>query len=477
MERGKFEESWKNAFDKADVSPSDKVWTNVELDLEKAKGSHLKGRLIFYQMLAAASVIFSIAIGSFGLYFQSHKPDSGNTAAQQAPSNNPGPVSSTVKSNTDQHADSISNLSVKPGISILPSGKERNDSYKQNTAIASSTLQQDRKKNFSNTVSVDIPKDLSGIPMDFNKDEIFKETQLYTDNKILPPFYTARQINLHIPGENEEIDPVVAMLARLDKRENEVSGEEKNKDSGTNKNENLWTSIGIAAGSFNTMHSSVSPTSSNATLALNAPIVDQEAKASGYSYSMGVNVGTKLSERWIFQGGLNYLTHSSDYTAHNAVVSSQNYQSFRPASTNELVKADIVNLNDEIVNTAPYNINNNLRYLSIPMQAGYLLINKSFGMQLNAGVATDLFLQNSVKADGNDLGKTTQSGGADSPYRSVNLSGLIGTELSYRFSSHYRIALNPGIRYPFNTIYKSDLGVQASPLTFDVGLRFRYIFH
>ncbi len=215
MERGKFEESWKNAFDKADVSPSDKVWTNVELDLEKAKGSHLKGRLIFYQMLAAASVIFSIAIGSFGLYFQSHKPDSGNTAAQQAPSNNPGPVSSTVKSNTDQHADSISNLSVKPGISILPSGKERNDSYKQNTAIASSTLQQDRKKNFSNTVSVDIPKDLSGIPMDFNKDEIFKVTQFYSDNKILPPFYPASEINLHIRGENVEFDPVVALLASL----------------------------------------------------------------------------------------------------------------------------------------------------------------------------------------------------------------------------------------------------------------------
>jgi hypothetical protein len=210
-----------------------------------------------------------------------------------------------------------------------------------------------------------------------------------------------------------------------------------------------------------------------------AQIADQEAKASGLSYSMGVNIGTKLAERWVLQGGVNYLTHSSDYTADNAVVS-PNFQSFRPASTNELLKSDQAAA-DNIIYTAPYNINNSLRYLSIPMQAGYLLVNKTFGVQLNAGVATDLFLQNTVKADGDKVGakidNTTQSSGSDSPYRSFNLSGLFGTEFSYRFGEHYRVALNPGIRYPFNTIYKSNLGVQASPFTFDVGLRFRYIFH
>ena len=54
MEREKFEGSWKNAFEDAEVTPSDKVWANIELDLEKAKGGDLKRRLLFFQMLAAA---------------------------------------------------------------------------------------------------------------------------------------------------------------------------------------------------------------------------------------------------------------------------------------------------------------------------------------------------------------------------------------------------------------------------------------
>lgn len=472
MEKGKFEDLWKNAFDNGEVDPSDSVWTNVELDLEKAKGRHLKRRLMFFQMLAAASIIFSIGIGVFSFYFVNNQKDAETILSQNALLEKPARLSFSSESNS--YTDSIAEVAVEPKTIKVPPVTSQINSKKQHSLSSGIPLLADRKNNFAKNILED-QEDFSGDPGYVKKDIIFRE--LFNNSGILTPIYTPRQIEPDILKHNEEVDPVVAMLTRLEEREKEVGGERKNKDHETSKSENLWTSVGIAAGSFTTMHASVSPTSSNATLASNATIVDQEAKASGYSYSMGVQVGTKLSNRWVIQGGFNYLSHSSDYTAHNMVVSSQNYQSIRPASTNELVKADIENLTDEIVNTAPYNINNNLRYLSIPMQAGYMVVNKSFGMQFNAGVATDLFLQNSVKADGGDLGKTTQSGGADSPYRSVNLSGLLGTELSYRFSTHYRIALNPGIRYPLNTIYKSDLGVQSSPLTFDMGLRFRYIFH
>ena len=58
----------------------------------------------------------------------------------------------------------------------------------------------------------------------------------------------------------------------------------------------------------------------------------------------------------------------------------------------------------------------------------------------------------------------------------VNFSGLFGTELSYRIGEHYRLALNPGLRYPFGSIYKSQIGVKSMPLTMDVGLKFKYFF-
>jgi hypothetical protein len=313
----------------------------------------------------------------------------------------------------------------------------------------------------------------------------FTELPRAIDDRVLSPLYSPKEIMVTIqPRKPEEpvVDPVLQMLARLDQREKEVQDEKENKKKGQNQNENLWTSVGFAAGSFNTVQSvtsSPAPATLYSNMSLAAPIVDQETKASGYTYSMGVNVGTKISERWVFQGGVNYLTHSSEYTANNVVAATPHFQQqrFRAASTNDLIHANENDLNNKIVYTAPYSVNNSMRYLSIPMQAGYLLVNKTFGFQLNAGLATDLFLQNTIKADSDQLDKSSQPAGSDSPYRSVNLSGLFGTEVSYRFGDHYRISLNPGIRYPFNTIYKSELGVQSTPLTFDLGLRFRYIFH
>ena len=131
----------------------------------------------------------------------------------------------------------------------------------------------------------------------------------------------------------------------------------------------------------------------------------------------------------------------------------------------------------KVAQTFPYNVNNHVRSVSVPLQAGYLLVNKKVGFQLNAGVSTDFFLENTISPDGGGVASSTVGRGSESPYRSLNFSGLMGTELSYRMGTHYRLSLNPGIRYPFNSIYKSNTGVDANPVTFDIGLRFRYIFN
>ena len=490
MEREKFEESWKRAFEKAEVTPSQNVWTNIELDLEKARGGELKKRLMFYKMLAAACVVFAMAVGGVGYYYTFTPNASGDLAVNSGPSfpadapsvtelsessaEESYPQESKTNSTTDIETETESREALKNSDAQTDLSALRNT----NSPPTSPMIANKKTDSQSDTPSLTSGKE---EPFAGMANEGAYPTSTAFKSKEISPLYTPREIRLTIPKERTpEIDPVVAMLAKLEQREREVQGKEEQKKSESG-GENLWTSVGFAAGSFNAMQSSsaaMSPSQGTASLA--APIVDQESRATGYSYTMGVNVGTKLSERWVFQGGVNYLTHSSEYTANNVVMESMGkyqQQRFRAASTNDLVNADEAELSNKLVYSAPYNVNNSMRYLSIPMQAGYLLINKTFGLQLNAGVATDLFLQNTLKPESDQLAKTSQPSGADSPYRAVNLSGLVGTEFSYRFGPHYRVSLNPGIRYPFSTIYKSELGVQSTPLTFDVGLRFRYIFH
>ncbi len=504
MEREKFEQSWKDALDDAAVSPSESVWTNIELELEKASGGELKKRVLFYKMLAAASVIFAMAIGGAGYYVINSTTSPANLAVENtssdktsanqtlsngtsatnmddrgsAPINDEGLVADaqpTQEVNENATADLpavVSGDARTEPVDRLQSGRNADQPDPSINALLAASDDEDTKRHSFASEQMEerpaLPDDLPGQ---------IKERDL-------PQLYTPREIALVLPPAEEEkeaVDPVVAMLARLERREREIRGEEAMDEKERGTDENLWTSIGFAAGSFNSIASAApggGAAGSRAAMTLAAPIVDQETKASGYSYSMGINVGTRISERWVLQGGVNYLTQATEYTADNVVMSASAYQQrFHPATTNELIKSNALDFSNKLVYTAPYNVSNSMRYISIPMQAGYMLIQKTVGLQLNAGVSTDLFLQNTIEANSDQIDKTTQGSGADSPYRTVNLSGLFGTEVSYRFNDNYRISLNPGIRYPFNTIYKSELGVESTPLTFDIGLRFRYIFH
>ena len=78
MERRKFEDSFQDAFRDAEMNPSGQVWTNIELDLEKAEGDKMK-------MLAAASVVFAMCVAGIGYYILNDQSLSTPIALQNDP--------------------------------------------------------------------------------------------------------------------------------------------------------------------------------------------------------------------------------------------------------------------------------------------------------------------------------------------------------------------------------------------------------
>jgi hypothetical protein len=486
MEREKFEDKFRKAFDHAEVNPSENVWTNLELELAKAEGVQMKRRLVFFKMLAAASVIFALGAGAMSLYLITDRNQLTSSPNGQAGLIRP----SAEKQSPDQDAQVTNEVNDQSDQAKQETDAELTDKAVGNNpgpSIAVNDAEQVRISHSSEHASD--PSSLRVAGTEGNESYTLRQSPnfvFFSEQKnvitlsdgSLEALRLNRDITLPLPSSEKNVDPVAAMLARLAQREAELANSKSKKSSDKVKEEKLWTSLGFAAGSFNTISSGSSVGSSQPTLASNTSIADQEAKASGFAYTMGVNMGTRVSDRWIVQGGVNYLMQTSDYTA-QAAIGSSDFTSFRPASINELEKLNHADAQatSRVVTTAPYNVNNNVRYLSLPIQAGYLVVDKKVGVQLNAGISTDLFLHNNKTAESDNIDQISQGLTDDSPYRSMNFSGLVGTELSYRFSSRYRIALNPGLRYPLSSVYKSNLGIQSTPLTFDIGLRFRYIFH
>ncbi|MBX2954701.1 MAG: hypothetical protein KF846_01000 [Cyclobacteriaceae bacterium] len=472
MEKGNFEKAWKDAFDGAEVTPSNSVWTNVELELEKSAGGKMKQRLLFYKVLAAASLVFAMGIG--GAYYVSVQADYNQTTGSLSV-NPDASIKSEIndtQTQIEQHIDNNQEQKASENDRVVNSGNNTSSSLNTlrlqdrnltsvDKGFSASRNQVEEGETINTSLTGTMPTHDQGLIVSREEDFYNRVTDRFV-NRPLPPLANTSKPKLIITEPYTEPDPGMVLLAKLKDEEEKYAAMDKRKST-----ENIWTSIGVGAGSFNPNTTSSVSVNNNLSSGNNQNPTANAGPSAGSSYSMGLQIGGRIADRFMLLGGLSYLTQNASYTSTVVSMESAN----RAASLN-----DFSNTQSASYASTPYGVNSNLQFVSLPVQAGYLIIDKDFSIQLNGGVSTDFFIVNTLTPDVSGISKITQSAGADSPYRTINFSGLAGTEFSYRFSDHYRIAINPGMRYALNSIYKSDSNAEVAPITFDVALRFRYIF-
>ena len=473
-----FESGWKNAFKGAEIEPSKNVWNSINATLLHTENARMRKRVVRYQRLAAASVGILAMLGVYGwmnINASRHTNLSENALNSQSsdysmPKNE---VSDLTQKNTgfvkSENSAMHSEPQPIPDQSLLKSKTPvPNQDNNQNPILVFSrpinnnNLNRDKANIDHVSTIADAEKNLAIVSLNSSKESgrnyfgqgDISELNLVNISK-LPHFFAPN-------------DYVIAYRL-ADARPAVIVRNKK-----TSVSENKWAAIGFSAGSFSPgttgnelMSSSLSSNQKAYTLAdfrnTSSTITKSEKVKLGTSMAMAISAGKRIFKRWVLQGSITYLNQNS--TTEEKIISAA------PVGTT-VSTLDAANW---VTYESQQDINSTFQYLSVPFTLGYMLVDRKFGLQINGGVSPDFFLKNSVYNETTQI-ETVNSAGSGEVFKSVSLSGLGSIEISHSFFTHYRLSLAPGVKYSLTPIYNNNFLASAKPFVADVSLKFRYTF-
>lgn len=428
------ENQWQELFSGAEAELPDTAWLAIENGLVRIENEQGRRRIVYYQRVAAALLVLCVAC----VWITITKWD----GSAEVVSNAPEKVKELPLKNKSE-----STLATRQKEGEKESLRAREQSVKGIPQKIRSKEKAEAQQLMQDTL---LPVDSAGYTSLVNKESLVLAATLDTSS--------------FKPLTEEEEKEIVRKL--LGEEETVLPGKKKTSRS-------MWASLGVAGGSYSPGQSpstsAFSPADYYALSGSNnySYLRSQNGARSGSSYSVGLMVGKQFGKHWIIQAGAAYMRQQIDYQSD--IVSNSTMGSFVFEADNS---ASFSTTNLALV--APYTIQSSAEFLSIPVQAGYVFIDRKFGVALNSGVSTDIFLQNKLTDKSGMYGNQSISG-SESVYRPVSWAGLMNTELSLKIAERYRLSLVPGVRYSFTNMLKDDAG-SRKPLVFDVGFRLRYVF-
>lgn len=444
-----FEREWREAFDGVEQTPPRIVWSEIDRALAHEKASVYKRKSVYYRWMAAAIFLLATSIGLLQ-FLSNQNNDSGrfDTAIVDHPQQEL--VSEITISQSRRNFNGNNKPPKSPVASI--SGMA-GDNHKNVIALAE---------------SIDDDTEFFDTP---------EQTLIPELNKITPTLEIA-QIDL--------VDHFYRVASY-----GYFTRSSKNK----NADDKFWAGIGVGSSTFDPNFQSSSSSFLNNSLtfdpsaqfsASNTEALDasspsvRENMQSGQSLSYGFNFGMKLSSRWSVQGGVQYMKAQATNNTNVVISTTKLVESI--AATSQIKNVAQVRQalqSDEIVEYSyeDVNLNNEFQFASIPVQAGYRLLDNKFSIDLKAGVAANLYLGNKITDPDNELAEVTIGPGSNSPYKEMSFMGLAGVQFGYEFINRFNLIIEPNYRYSLENMTKNSSEFVASPSGFGLQTGIRYQFH
>lgn len=432
-----FEREWREAFDEWSEEPPKTVWTGIDRQLAYEDLGAYKAKLAVYRWVAAAVVLMAVSFGAIS-YFSQQSENYVITAAADINAPNPELPFDWALDNWFERS-----TSQVDGFSSVGSGV-------QDIASISGLAGEEESNGLMPLYEI---QPLTSKPLEVQFSNSYQDKHLY----YLPVY------NFHKKKKSAESSQYWAGL--------DVGSGSFNPNYSSSAN-SLASNLGVNAASGFSQNS-------NRAFDSQSPTV-RENMTAGETVSMGVNFGLKLGERWTLESGVQYA-RADAMTETNVIVRSDNFQEVIPATVqSKNIPAVVTELSKKAVVEYDYrdvNMNNVFEFTSIPVKAGYVLLDEKFSMELNAGVVANIYLGNRLSTSDPNVAELTIGPGDSSPYRDLSFSGLAGVQLGYRFMKNFDFVLEPNYRQSINSITKSNSSFVANPSGFALTTGLRYNFN
>tara|TARA_R110002033_G_scaffold169897_4_gene211498 strand:- start:34291 stop:35838 length:1548 start_codon:yes stop_codon:yes gene_type:complete len=211
------------------------------------------------------------------------------------------------------------------------------------------------------------------------------------------------------------------------------------------------------------------------------------SKSGGVNLSYGVAVAYEVSKKLKIRSGVHkvdygYTTNEIEFSSSfngtsNLQITNINYTS---NAKNIVIKSELSNdskpqsfANDVSAKSPSLqgNLSQQFGYVEVPLELNYALIDKRFGINVIGGVSSLFLINNDVLLNSGD--QTTEVGEANN-INDVNFSTNFGFGLNYNFSSKLQFNVEPVFKYQLNTF--SDTAGEFRPFSIGVysGVSFKF---
>ncbi|MEO1256347.1 MAG: outer membrane beta-barrel protein, partial [Bacteroidota bacterium] len=196
------------------------------------------------------------------------------------------------------------------------------------------------------------------------------------------------------------------------------------------------------------------------------------------STSVALDFGVQINRKWTLESGVAYT--SVDNTG---VASINVLDVFTIDNTNFIAQGQQVGLdNGDVV--APslsareatievernydheVEINNRVQFASIPLKAGYFVVDKKFSLRLNAGLSANYLMEGNISDPTNQILNSDQL----NLYNEWSFDGVGGMEFGYSIFERINFTLEPNYRHAITPI--SNTSSMPSRFVLQTGLRY-----